>query len=582
MNGRNPPPGEDLLGVVRGAAIVSVEKGRRSRFSLHPDDARGAREGELVACRAVRGRSGRRRGVRVVRRLRPVGTASDLRHIAATGYGIAFAFPEGVIREAEAAAAAFPPDGPASDGCPYLTVDPVDARDHDDAVQAEPDADPQNPGGHIVRVAIADVARFVRPGSALDREARMRGNSVYFPDAVAHMLPESLSAGLCSLRAGTSKAALVAELQITADGMLVRSRFCRCAIRILRNLTYEDCEAMRTARGKDPVHRGVRALFAAYGALRRARAVRDPLAIELPERTVQFDSAGEVVAVRSAARLESHRLIEEFMLLANRAVAETLNRARVSFLHRCHPPPDPESLRDLARLAGSLGIDANLVQADPGTLKPADFNRLLRRARTAGVEEWAMLGVLRAQQRAGYRASGSGHFGLQLQHYTHFTSPIRRYADLVVHRTLIEACKLGGPGGRIEADRVLQRLVGHLDTCETNATAAERDTVDRCTAAWLEARVGTLMEGYISGSAGMGLFVTLDGGGAVGLVRRFGGGARLIRERDSGVWISRRTGERYAFGKRIRVRVADVSRLSGAIDLVLEEGAGGPDAGRIF
>ena len=335
---------------------------------------------------------------------------------------------------------------------PLITIDPPDAKDHDDAVHAEADTASGNAGGFIITVAIADVAHYVQPGSALDREALVRGNSVYFPDRVVPMLPERISNDLCSLRPHEDRAALAVRMVIGADGRKRSHTFHRIMMRSAAKLSYQQTQSAidgRTDETTAPLIGSVlKPLYAAYDALKRARAERQPLDLDLPERKILLKPDGTVDRVVTPERQDANKLIEEFMILANVAAAETLEKARVPLIYRVHDEPGIEKVNALREFLATLEIPF----AKAGALRPEVFNHILARVKGKDAEQLVNEVVLRSQAQAEYAAENYGHFGLNLRRYAHFTSPIRRYADLIVHRGLIRALKLGADG-LPEADR---------------------------------------------------------------------------------------------------------------------------------
>ncbi len=402
---------------------------------------------------------------------------------------------------------------------PLVTIDPVDAKDHDDAVHAEPDTDPSNPGGFVVTVAIADVAHYVTPGSALDREALVRGNSVYFPDQVVPMLPERISNDLCSLRPNEDRAALGVRMVIGADGRKRSHTFHRVLMRSAAKLHYAQAQEAADGRTDDTtgplLDRVIKPLYAAYAAVKRERAERQPLDLDLPERKILLKPDGTIDRVVVPPRLDAHRLIEEFMILANVAAAETLERARTPLIYRVHDEPAPEKLEALREFLATLDIRLAKGQA----LRPGDFNKILARVKGTEHEQLVNEVVLRTQAQAEYSAENYGHFGLNLRRYAHFTSPIRRYADLVVHRALIRALNLG-PGGLPNSMDVpaLNEISARISAAERRAMKAERETSDRLIANFLADRIGASFEGRISGVTRAGLFVKLAETGADGFI----------------------------------------------------------------
>ena len=502
----------------RGGGVIEPAGRRSGRdLAVQAGETAGARTGELVVGET---REGRRLGppdARVVERLGDVDSPGAISLAAIHAHGLPLHFPDRALAEAEAL------QPPALDGradlraLPLVTIDGADARDFDDAVWAEADPAPDNEGGWRAVVAIADVAHFVRPGSALDRAARERGNSAYFPDRVVPMLPEALSADLCSLRPDVERACLAAHLRIGADGTLRGHRFERALMRSAARLTYDAVQAAADRGGEGlaaPVRAVLPALYGVYGALRAARARRGTLELELPERAVTLADDGTVARIDFAQRLDSHRLIEELMIAANVAAASALEARHGPCMYRVHDRPDKAKLDTLREFLKSRG----LALPRGGAMRGDTFNRILAALddpRDAGV---ASLMILRAQAQAAYSPRNIGHFGLGLARYAHFTSPIRRYADLLVHRALIEAYGLGpGGSGRDEAD-ALERLGAHISTTERRAQATERDAMDRYCAAFLADRVGATFHGRIAGVTRFGVFVALDETGAEGLV----------------------------------------------------------------
>jgi ribonuclease R len=438
------------LGIYRalpggGGRLSPIDKKQLGRELAIPPGAGGdAQDGDLVAVELSPRRSAL--GLPTARVTEKLGSLKSERAvslIAINVHGIPNVFPAAVQREAEAAA---PVDARGREDwreVPLVTIDPPDAKDHDDAVHAAPDTDPKNPGGHVLIVAIADVAHYVQPGSALDREALIRGNSVYFPDRVVPMLPERISNDLCSLRPDEDRAALAVKIVVDAGGHKRSHSFHRILMRSAARLSYAQAQAAIGGHADadtewlvDPV---LKPLYAAYRAVQRAREERAPLDLDLPERKIILKSDGTVDRVVTPARLETHRLIEEFMILANVAAAETLERASVPLIYRVHDEPDPERVNGLREFLRT--IDISLPKGSE--LKSAHFNRILAVVKGRDVENLVNEVVLRTQAQAEYSAENYGHYGLNLRRYAHFTSPIRRYADLVVHRGLIRAGKLG-------------------------------------------------------------------------------------------------------------------------------------------
>ena len=447
---------------------------------------------------------------RVLERLGKLGDARSISMIAIHTHDIPQVFPEAAVEEAKRARGVSLGSRTDLRDLSLITIDGADARDFDDAVFAEPD--PGQPGGFRLVVAIADVAHYVRPGSALDQAAGIRGNSVYFPDRVVPMLPEALSNGWCSLRPNEDRGCLFVEMRIDRAGRKTSHRFGRGLMRSAARLTYEevqDAEDAHDDRGLPLPH-----LYAAFRALLAARVERGTLDLDLPERKVELDDQGHVVSVAPRPRLDSHRLIEEFMVLANVAAAEELERLHFPCMYRVHAPPSEEKLDTLRGFLSTLGISL-----PPGNqVHPRDFDRVLRRY--AGTPESQLISevMLRSQSQAAYSPDNIGHFGLALPRYAHFTSPIRRYADLLVHRALIKGLRLGRDGISDDQVSALPEISDRITETERRAQQAERDAIDRYLAAFMAGRVAQRFPARISGVTRFGLFVTVTETGASGIV----------------------------------------------------------------
>ncbi len=509
-----------VLGVVKlaesGGRIEPVDRKQREMV-LSPDDAARVKDGDLVSVSVARTS---RYGLDVARIREVIGNMKSekaVSMIAIHAHGIPFVFPPEARQEAEAARPATMQDREDWRNEPLVTIDPADAKDHDDAVMAVPDPDPANPGGHIVTVAIADVAWYVRPGSALDREALKRGNSVYFPDRVVPMLPERISNDLCSLREGEDRAALAVRMTFSASGRKLRHRFHRIMMRSASRLSYVEAQEAFDGKSIDrygQVEGALRQLWDAYQVLKRGREERGPLELELPERKIVVGKDGNIERVIVPERLEAHRLIEEFMIQANVAAAESLEAKKSPLVYRIHDQPSLAKLESLREFLKS--IELSLPKG--GNLRPSNFNVILDRARNSEHESLLHEVVLRSQAQAEYHPENIGHFGLNLRRYAHFTSPIRRYADLIVHRALIRALSLGQGGLQAGIEERLPEIAAQISAAERRAMVAERDTVDRLVANWLADRIGARFTGRISGVTRAGLFVKLDETGADGFV----------------------------------------------------------------
>jgi ribonuclease R len=573
--------GEELvLGVLREEGgrlwLQGVEKRERREFQV--SDAGGAEPGDLVLAE----KAGRppRITVRVTERLGDPFAPRSFSLIAIHKLGIPDVFAPETIEEAERVAKL-----PLGEGredlthIPIVAIDPADARDHDDAVWAAPDDDPANDGGWKAIVAIADVSFYVRPGSAIDKDARRRGNSVYFPDRVVPMLPEILSAEVCSLKEGADRAALVCHLQIAKGGALKSWRFTRAVVRIAANIAYEDAQAAIDGTIEHPLtETALKPLWACWAALYKARQGRAPLALDLPERRVVLDEKGRIMSVSPREQLDAHKLIEDYMIAANVAAAKALEAKKAPVMYRDHEPPSREKLVALKEYLATFGVEFALGQV----IRPATFNHILDRIGDADFRPQVMEQVLRTQTQAYYGPVNAGHFGLALGSYAHFTSPIRRYADLLVHRALVGAYNLG-PGGLSEGEAAAMEQIGtSISTLERRAMEAERDTIDRYVAAFLAERIGETVSARITGVVNFGVFATVEGVGGDGLLPvrdlgteyfRFDEGARTLTGESSGT--------EFALGQRLELRLAEANPVTGALRFELVDAPGArPQPGR--
>jgi ribonuclease R len=549
--------------------VVPANRRDRSEYRVAARDTAGAANGEFVIAEQL---PAARFGAPRARILERLGSASEpgaVSSLAIAAYDIPTEFSAAALAEAEAALPVDPAGRADLRQIPLVTIDGSDARDFDDAVWAEPDPDPENPGGWHLIVAIADVAWYVRPGGALDQEAERRGNSVYFPDRVVPMLPEALSNELCSLKPGVDRACLAVHLWIDAAGRKRRHRFERGVMRSAGRLTYEEVQAARDGAALCALSQdALTALYGAFAALARARAARGALELDIREDRVVLNEERRPVGVVRAVQLDSHRLIEEFMILANVAAAEELEARQRPCMYRVHDTPDPEKVESLRAVLEETGI-AGLLLAKGQAPKPELFNRVLRRA--AGTPEAALVNdlVLRCQAQAAYSPNNIGHFGLALRRYAHFTSPIRRYADLLVHRALLAGLdELPGPTG-------LERLASigeHISATERRAAAAERAAIERYRAMLLSSSIGSLFAARISGVSGFGLFVSLLDNGADGLVPiSMLPGDYYDRDERTHRLVGRRSGRVYRLGDEVSVRLVEADGLGGRLVFQIEE-----------
>ncbi len=576
-----------ILCVVRkdGGAARLVPVDRRARHELVP--ARGemakAEDGALVLARLS---SERRHGLKTAVIEEVVGDASSPRAgsiIALAEHGVPEGFGDAELAQVKKVQPARMGAREDLRDIPLITIDPADARDHDDAVYAEADSDPDNRGGWVVIVAIADVAAYVEAGSPLDKGARKRGVSVYLPDRVVPMLPERLSNDLCSLREGEERPCLAVRMVFDRDGNKRGHRFIRGWMKSAAKLAYEEAQAAIDGEGQgkaqtllEPV---LKPLWSAYGALSAARKRRDPLEIDAPEKKIEVGGDGKVKGVRVRERYDAHKLIEEMMIQANVAAAEALEAKKTPLIYRIHDEPGSQKLESLADFLPLVGL--KWTRGERPT--PARFNLLLQRARGEEHYETVNEVVLRSQSQAVYDTDNIGHFGLNLARYAHFTSPIRRYADLTVHRALIRAFGLGSDG-QTDAERSeLERIAEDTSHNERRAMAAERDATDRFIASWLAERVGAEFEGRITGVTRFGLFVKLLETGADGLcpVSRLGE-EYFQHDEAAHALVGQSTGARFRLGMAVTVRLAEATPVTGGLlfDMLTAPESGTPPRGR--
>ena len=563
-----------MLGIFRrspdgSGRLIGIDKKQAGRGELNiaKADSMGAEDGDLVSVDMIRSRGFGLASAKVKERLGSLATEKAVSLIAIHSHDIPQAFSPGAIEESEAAEPATLKGREDWRDVPLVTIDPPDAKDHDDAVYAEPDSDPSNQGGFIVSVAIADVAFYVRPGSALDRDALIRGNSVYFPDRVVPMLPERISNNLCSLVPGEARGALAVRMVIGPDGRKKSHSFHRVLMRSAAKLNYAQAQAAIDGRPDDttgPILAPIlQPLYTAYALVKRARDERNPLDLDIPERKILLKTDGTVDRVIVPERLDAHKLIEEFMILANVAAAEALEKKALPLIYRVHDEPSVEKVHNLQEFLKTLDIPF----AKQGALQPALFNRVLAQVKGHDSEPLVNEVVLRSQAQAEYSAENYGHFGLNLRRYAHFTSPIRRYADLVVHRALIRALGLGdGALPDTETFETLSEVAAQISVTERRAMKAERETADRLIAHFLADRIGASFQGRISGVTRAGLFVKLADTGADGLIPiRTLGTEYFNYDEARHALIGQRSGAMHRLGDVVDVRLIEAAPVAGAL-----------------
>ncbi|MEM7068781.1 MAG: ribonuclease R [Pseudomonadota bacterium] len=562
-----PKSENETLGVVRiRENSIRLEPAARKQSELDiPSDMVGdAKDGDLVTVETIRGTKYGLKKARVTSVIGSYKTEKAVSLIAIHANEIPHIFPEAVIAEAQNTI-------PVSQGnredwrdIPLITIDPADAKDHDDAIAAE--ADPDVTGGHIVRVAIADVSAYVMPGSAMDREALLRGNSVYFPDRVVPMLPEKISNDLCSLREGEDRPALAVEMRFDADGRKTAHSFHRILMRNHANLAYQRAQAAIDGQPDtktEPILKTIlEPLWAAYRCMQKGRNKRQPLELDLPERKILLNEDGTVRQVVVPERLDAHKLVEECMIQANVCAAETLERNRQKLIYRVHDVPSLDKIERLREFLGTLDISL----ARPGNLKAQHFNQILARVTDTEHDELVSQVILRSQSQAEYTPENLGHFGLQLSRYAHFTSPIRRYADLTVHRALVGALGIGKGGITPAEEAVLDETAVSISMTERRAMQAERETIDRLIAGFLAEQVGSQFSGRINGVTKAGLFVTLEDTGADGFIpiSMLGDDYFVFDETTHSV-TGEATGEQYQMGQQVEVKLVEAAPVAGAL-----------------
>lgn len=546
--------------------LQPTDKKVRHEYTISAEHRGGAQPGQFVVAQPM---PGRRFGLKPAKVIEIIGSATDpkaLSLIPIHSFGIPTKFSEAAIQEAAKAKAVALQHREDLRAIPLITIDPEDARDHDDAVFAEPDEDPSNRGGWHAIVAIADVAHYVRPGSALDHDARARGNSTYFPDRVVPMLPEALSADLCSLVEGKDRACLAVHLWFDAKGNKTRHKFVRGLMRCAAGLNYRQVQLAidgkpdeAAAPFLEPV---LKPLYACHAALNEARAARQPLAIVAPERRVVMGSDGHIAAIKPRDHLLSHQVIEDFMITANVAAAEELEKRRQPCMYRVHEQPSDEKIDSLRKFLDTL--DYRLAKGQG--LRPMHFNAILEKARDSEHERLINEVVLRSQMQAYYSPENLGHFGLNLQRYAHFTSPIRRYADVLVHRALIRGLKLGEDGLPPDEDEQFEQTAEHISLTERRSMQAERDAMDRFVAAFMSEHIGADFDGRITGVTRFGLFVELNETGADGFVPISTlGDDFYVHDEAKRALVGKRSQKRYRLGDAVTVRLAEATPVTGGL-----------------
>ncbi|USG60142.1 ribonuclease R [Sneathiella marina] len=559
--------------VAKGGRVQPTDRKLKKEIVIREENSEGAQSGEVVLCEILPGKALSLPEGRVRERLGPMGDAASVSLIAIHAHGIPSEFSPTTLKEATSAQPVSLGSRTDLRDIPFITIDPADARDRDDAVWAAADEDPKNKGGWQIIVAIADVAHYVRSGSALEKSAKERGNSVYFPDRVVPMLPHELSSDLCSLHENVDRPVMAVQMWFDADGNKLRHKFMRALIRSRASLTYRQAQNAWEGHPDEATElwskEVIQPLYKAHEALKKARMKRQPLDLELPERRIEMGEDGFIKAVHKKHRFQAHMLIEEFMIQANVAAAETLNKLRHPCMFRVHEPPSADKMQGLHEVLREM----NISFAKGQVMKTEAFNRILGQSKTENDKELLSSLVLRTQSQAVYSPNNLHHFGLNLQNYAHFTSPIRRYADLLVHRSLITALKLGD-GGLENTDADDFEDIGvHISGLERRAMIAERETNDRFTAVFLVEKVGETFSAKVSGVTRAGLFLTFDDTGADALIPISTLGQDYFRfDADKHTLVGERTGQTYRLADRLTVRLKEVNIVTASMIAEIADG----------
>lgn len=557
----------------KGYVLRPSDKKSKIEYDINENDLNGAKDGDLAVGEVQPARGSIRQRIRIRDIIGPQSDPKTISLIALNEAGLRIPFPAEVIRQTEGMSV--PEIGDREDlrNIALVTIDGLDARDFDDAVFAEKTDD----GFHLI-VAIADVSFYVRPGTALDDEAYRRGNSTYFPDRVVPMLPEALSNDLCSLRPDEDRACLAVHMWVNGTGLMTRHKFVRGLMKSRARLTYEQVQDAYDGTPDDktaPLAQDIIVpLYEAYKILVAARNERGALDLDIPERKIILNEKGEMVGVKPRPRLDSHKLIEEFMVLANVAAAQALEQKHAPCVYRVHDRPSIERLDNVREFIESFGLSLPKGQVT----QPRQINDLLRKSQEMEYGYLVHEMLLRSQMQAHYHPENIGHFGLALQRYAHFTSPIRRYADLLVHRSLVRSWGLG-PGGLSEEETAtLEELAEHISLTERISAEAERNSVDRFVANFLSGKIGETFSGRISGVTRFGLFVRLEDSGADGLVpiRSLPQDYYIHDERQHAL-VGERNGLVYRLGASVKIALMEANALTGGMIFeVLGEGANLP------
>ncbi len=562
-------PKDKVLGIItkkKGTFFLKpAKKKARDDFEIAQKNINGAQDGDIALAEIQPSRGERHKKVRIIQIIGHADDPKAISLIALHEASLRSVFPEKVLEETEKMTV--PKLGKREDlrSIPLVTIDGADARDFDDAVFAEKDTDPSNKDGYHMIVAIADVAWYVRQNTMLNEEAYQRGNSTYFPDRVLPMLPEKLSNDLCSLRPKENRACMAVHMWIDDKGKLLRYKFVRGLMRSAARLTYEQVQAAKDGIRDDTtdalMDSVIDPLYEAYAILDEARRKRSALELDLPERQIIINDEGRMTGVKKRLRLDSHKLIEEFMILANVAAALALEKRKAPCMYRVHERPSADRLDNARGFVESFGLSLPKGQVT----QPEQINMILEKAAKLPYSHLISEVILRTQAQAVYTPENLGHFGLALKRYAHFTSPIRRYADLLVHRSLIRAYDLGEGGLEDQEAVTLEDMAHHISTTERASAEAERNAIDRFTASYLSTQIDAEFQGRINGVTRFGLFVTLEESGADGLIpiRTLPKDFYVHNEQQHAL-IGRQHKRIYRLGAEVTIRIKEADPITGS------------------
>ncbi len=566
-----PKEDRELLGIFAqlsdGSGVIKpVDRKILREWVVSVKDSTDVKDGELVRFMPSKGPRHGPSLATISARLGNPDEQNAVSLIAIHRHGIPDHFPKDVLDELDSLPALTLDKREDLRDMALITIDPFDARDHDDAVYACQDRDESNPGGYVVTVAIADVSYYIETGSQLDREALKRGNSVYFPDRVVPMLPEKISNDLCSLREHEERPCLAVTMRFDKYGDKIDHRFMRAIMRSHAKLSYEQAQMAIDGQGDEtalPLLEPVlKPLWAAWRNLLKARAKRHPLELDLPERKIIMDDEGRIKDILTPERLDAHKVIEEFMIAANVCAAQSLDQHKSPVIYRIHPVPSFEKMQSLAEFLQTLKIKF----PRQAQIKAQQLNDILLKVKDSEFDDLVNETVLRSQSQAEYNIRNEGHFGLNLRQYAHFTSPIRRYADLVIHRALIGALGFGEDGLEEHQASKLGTIASDISDLERRAMAAERETTDRLIAYHLADNIGASFHGRISGVTRSGLFVRLSDTGADGFIpiSKIGNEYFYYDEQRRSL-IGDQSGETHQMGASVTVRLVEAIPTAGAL-----------------